>query len=37
MGLKQVPKIGILISILDPVPSQDEGSMGRRSLNRYFQ
>lgn len=31
MGLKRVPKIGILISILDPVPSQDNGSMGRRS------
>ncbi len=30
MGLKRVPKIGILISILDPVPSQDKGSMGRR-------
>jgi len=29
MELKRVPKIGILTSILDPGPSQDEGSMGR--------
>jgi hypothetical protein len=34
-GTKAGSKIGILISILDPFPSQDEGSKGRHFSNPY--
>jgi hypothetical protein len=35
-GIEADSKLGILISVLDPVPSHYEESKGRRYLDRYM-